>query len=125
MEFRAPDGSAQIHLLMAGLAVAARHGLGMRDARGLARRLHVDGNVFAPENKALQARLPQLPASCTESAECLLRDRAVYEADGVFPPLVVDGMARRLQAFNDRDLSERLFGKEEEIKKLVDEFLYC
>ena len=125
VEFRAPDGSAQIHLLMAGLAVAARHGLGMRDALGVARRLHVDGNVFAPENKALQAELPQLPASCAESAECLLRDRAVYEADGVFSPMVVDGMARRLQAFNDRDLSERLFGKEEEIKKLVDEFLYC
>ena len=49
----------------------------------------------------------------------------VYEADGVFSPVVIDGMARKLQNYNDRDLSEQLFGKEEEIKKLVDEFLYC
>jgi glutamine synthetase len=125
VEFRAPDGSAQIHLLMAGLAVAARHGLGMRDALAAAKRLHVDGNVFSAENKALQAKLPQLPASCAESAERLLADRRIYEAEGVFSPVVIDGMVRKLQAYSDRDLSERLFGKEEEIKKLVDEFLYC
>jgi glutamine synthetase len=85
----------------------------------------VDGNVFSPENKSLQAKLPQLPASCAESAACLLRDREIYEADGVFSPVVIEGMARKLQAYNDRDLSERLFGKEEEIKKLVEEYLYC
>lgn len=125
VEFRAADGSAQIHLLMAGLAVAARHGLDMRDALETARRLHVEGNVFSSENKGLQTKLPQLPTSCAASADCLLRDRKVYEADGVFSPVVIDGLARKLKNYNDGDLSERLFGKEEEIKKLVDEYLYC
>ena len=32
VEFRCPDGSADIHLLLAGLAVAARHGLEMENA---------------------------------------------------------------------------------------------
>jgi len=32
---------------------------------------------------------------------------------------------QRLKSYDDSSLSERLYGKEEEIKKLVDEFLYC
>ncbi|TET74038.1 MAG: glutamine synthetase, partial [Dehalococcoidia bacterium] len=61
VEFRCPDGSANIHLLLAGLAVAARHGLEMKDALELADELHVD--IFSPEHKGIQERLPQLPTS--------------------------------------------------------------
>ncbi|MCK4276879.1 MAG: glutamine synthetase, partial [Phycisphaerae bacterium] len=46
LEFRCPDGSANIHLLLAGLCVAARHGLEMPDALALADKLYVDVNIF-------------------------------------------------------------------------------
>jgi len=125
VEFRCPDGSADIYLLLAGLAVAARHGLQMEDALKLADELYVDVNIFAPEHEDLQRRLPQLPASCWESAESLLRDREIYERDGVFTPAAIEGIAKNLKDYDDKDLSQRLYGKQEEIKKLVEEHLHC
>lgn len=124
-EFRAGDGSANIHHLLAGLAVAVRHGFEMNDALELANKLYVDVNIFADEHKKIQEKLPQLPASCWESADCLLEDRAIYEKDGVFSPVVIEGISRVLKAYDDKDLSERLYGKQEEIKKLVEQYLYC
>ena len=125
VEFRCPDGSANIYFLLAGLSVAARHGLEMEGALDLADRLYVDVNIFSPEHKAIRERLPQLPTSCWESAECLLRDRQIYERDSVFSPVVVDGLVRMLKSYNDKDLSERYYGKGDEIKKLVDEYFHC
>ncbi len=125
VEFRCSDGSANLYLLLAGLAVAARHGLEMPDALDVAEKLYVDVNIFADEHKKIQERLPQLPASCCESAENLLRDRRIYEKDGVFSPMVIDGVAQMLKDYNDKDLSERLYGKTEEIKKLVEQYLHC
>lgn len=125
VEFRCPDGSADIYLLLAGLGVAARHGLEMEDALKLADELYVDVNIFAPEHENIQKGLPQLPASCWESAENLLKDREIYERDGVFPPVAIDGIAAKLKDYNDKGLSQRLYGKQEEIKKLVEEHLHC
>ena len=39
VEFRCPDGSADIYLLLAGLTVAARHGLQMENALDLQKKL--------------------------------------------------------------------------------------
>jgi glutamine synthetase len=125
VEFRCPDGSANVYFLLAGLAVAARHGLEMEGALDLADKLYVDVNIFSPEHKAIQERLPQLPTSCWESAECLLKDRQVYERDSVFSPVVIDGVVKTLKSYNDKGLSERYYGKGEEIKKLVDEYFHC
>ena len=123
VEFRCPDGSANVHLLLAGLAVAARHGLQMKNALDLARKLYVDVNIFSEENKQLQVSLPQLPTSCTASGESLLRQRNV-EQDGVFPPGAIDSIASQLKRFDDKGLSERFYGKGQEIKKLVEEYLH-
>ena len=125
VEFRCPDGSANVYFLLAGLSVAARHGLEMEGALDLADRLYVDVNIFHPEHKAIRERLPQLPTSCWESAECLLRDRQIYERDSVFSPVVIDGLVKMLKSYNDKDLSERYYGKGDEIKKLVDEYFHC
>lgn len=124
VEFRCPDGSANIYLLMAGLAVAARHGIEMKGALELASKLYVDVNVFSQEHSEIQKRLPQLPTSCWESADCLLKDHEIYERDGVFPPIVIEGLAKTLKSYNDRDLSQRYFGKGDEIQKLVDEYFH-
>ncbi len=124
VEFRSPDGSANIHLLLAGLVLAAQHGLEMEGALELAKKLYVNVNIFSPENRQIQEKLPQLPTSCSEAAECLLKDRKIYERDNVFPPVVIDGLAKILRNYNDKDLSQRLYGKEDQIKKLIDEFLH-
>lgn len=124
VELRSPDGSANIHLLLAGLAVAARHGLEMEDALKLASKMYVNVNIFAPEQKSIQERLPQLPTSCWESAECLLKNRNIYEKDGVFSPVVVDGVARMLNSYDDKELNKKYYDKEDEIEKLVNEYLY-
>ncbi|MFH1032243.1 MAG: glutamine synthetase family protein [Chloroflexota bacterium] len=124
VEFRCPDGSANVHLLMAGLAIAARHGLEMEGAVELARKLYVDVNIFSSEHSKIQQKLPQLPVSCWDSADCLIKDRHIYERDGVFPPLVIDGIAKILRSYNDRDLSQRYYGKGDEIQKLVDEYFH-
>ena len=123
VEFRCPDGSANIHHLLAGLAVACRHGLESNHSLELAQQLYVDGDIFAAENKSIRERLLLLPSSCWESAEKLVHDRAIYEKDGVFSSVVIDGIVGKLRSFNDKDLSEKLYGKEEEIKKLVTEYL--
>ena len=125
VEFRCPDGSANLHLLLAGLAVAARYGLESPDSLKLGEDLYVGVNIFADEHKDVQAKLPQLPASCWESAECLVADREIYQKDGVFTPAVIDGIAEGLKKYDDKDLSERLYGKEEEIRKLVEQYLHC
>ncbi len=125
VEFRCPDGSANIYLLLAGLAVATRHGLEMRGALEVANKLYVDINIFSSEHKGIQEKLPQLPASCWESAKSLLRDREIYQRNGVFSSTVIDGIVKKLKSYNDEDLSEKLYGREDEIKKLLDEYLHC
>ena len=125
VEFRCPDGSANVYLLMAGLAVAARHGLTMEGALELAQRLYVDVNIFDHAHREVQQNLPQLPTSCWESASSLLKDREIYELDDVFTPAAVDGLANILKSYNDKDLSERSFGKRDEIRKLVEMYLHC
>ncbi len=124
VEFRSPDGSANIHLLLAGMVVAARHGLEMENALQVAHDLYVGVNIFAPENRELQEKLPQLPDSCFEAADCLLRDRAIYEKDGVFPPLAIDGLAKILKSYNDKDISQKFYGNGEAIQKMVNDFFH-
>ncbi len=124
VEFRCPDGSANIYHLMAGMAIAARHGIEMEEALVLASKLYVDVNIFSQENNAIREKLPQLPVSCWESAKCLIKDRHIYEKDGVFPPVVIDGLVKTLRSYNDRDLSQRYYGKGDEIQKLVDEYVH-
>lgn len=125
VEIRCPDGSADIYLLLAGLAVAARYGLEREGTVDEAEKFYVDANTFFPETGKNQDGLPKLPASCWESAECLLKDREIYQRDDVFPLVVIDGIVKKLQGYNDQDLSDKLRGKDDEIKKLVDKYLHC
>lgn len=125
VEFRCPDGSANIYLLLAGLTVAARHGLQMKSALELAKKLYVDANIFASDQSEIRKRLPQLPTSCWQSAESLLKDREIYQKEGGFPPIVIDEIVKKLKSYNDKGLSEKLHGKEEEIEKLVNQYLHC
>jgi len=125
VELRSPDGSADIYRLFAGLVVAIEHGLDMPDGLKKAEELYVNYNIFSNEGKARSKKLESLPASCWESAECLLAKRDIFEKDGVFPPGVIDNLVTRLRLYNDKGLSEKLYNKQEEISALVRQFLHC
>jgi len=113
VEIRSPDGSANIHLTLAGIAMAAnwafRGDLALFKEYGpleLADSLYVKGNIFA--DKELLKRLPVLPASCVESSRVLLQKRAHYEREGVFPASVIDYVVATLQAENDEFMNRKL-----------------
>ena len=113
VEIRSPDGSANVHLTLAGIVMAAnwafKGDLSLFKEYGpleLADKLYVKGNIFA--DKELLKRLPVLPASCVESSRVLLEKRGLYERDGVFPPSVIDYVVRMLQAENDEFMNKRL-----------------
>lgn len=125
VELRSPDGSADIYGTIAAICVAAQHGLEMKGALELAEKLYVNVNIFKEENKKRLSELDSLPASCWDSAEALLEKRSFFEKNGVFPAGYIDNLAKKLKSYKDQKMSEELFGKNEEIKKLVDKFFHC
>jgi glutamine synthetase len=126
IELRTPDGSADIYHLLAGVIMAAQSGLEMKDGLKKAEELYVGINIFKDENKNKVSSLKQLPLSCFESAEILENERSFFERNNIFPKGSVDRIIRHLKSFDDKGLSEKLFGKDEDIKILVKKFMhYC
>jgi len=124
-EFRCPDGSADIYLLLAGLTVAARYGLTMKNALSYAEKRYVDVNIFDHKHQDKCATLNQLPISCAESADCLETQRKFYEEGGIFPPAMIDDVIRKLKAYDDRELRSRIGKSRDEILKLVETYFHC
>lgn len=125
VEFRCPDGSADIYLLLAGLTVAARHGLTMNNALGIAKESYVDVNIFEEKHKGRTTHLKQLPDSCWHSADCLEKQRAIYEKFNVFPHQIIDGIIKKLRSYNDEQLRASIQDNEKEVLKLVKAYLHC
>jgi glutamine synthetase len=125
VEFRCPDGSADVYLLLAGLTVAARHGLEMENALQFAEKTYVDVNIFDDEHKAKTAALGQLPVSCWDSAEKLLAQREIYQKYNVFPPSVIDGFAAKLRKYNDQNLRAELENNQEKLIEIVEKYFHC
>ena len=125
VEMRSPDGSANVYLLLAGLAVACRHGFERADALDIAARTYVNVNIHKDENKDILDSLSVLPDSCAASAECLEAQRAVYEAGGVFAPAMIDGIIASLKSFDDRTLRQDIGGNQDEILALVNKYFHC
>jgi glutamine synthetase len=125
VEMRSPDASANVYLLMAGLAVACRYGFSLKDGVKVADATYVNVNIHKKENEKLLSTLATLPDSCAASADCLEEQRAVYEECGVFSPAMIDGILAQLRAFNDRTLRRDIQKKPAEVAKLVKEYFYC
>jgi glutamine synthetase len=113
VELRSPDGSALIHLVLAGLAMAADWAFSgnpslfrEHDPLDLAERLYVRGNVF--KERTLLEKLPKLPSSCVESSRILLAKRELYEREGVFPPGIIDYVAGLLEKEDDEFMNRKL-----------------
>ncbi len=119
VEFRSPDGSANVHQLLAGLTVAALYGLENENSLQFAEQSYVK------EDASCIKDAKQLPASCYEAAEILLKERHIYEKNGVFPIEMIDKLVKDLMAHKDKDLSEKLFGNADALKAVVNQFIHC
>lgn len=125
VELRSGDGSADLYNYLAGIIVAAQHGLEMKDAIQKADELYMSVNIFDDENKDKLAKLEHLPSSCFESAECLEKKRNFFEKNNIFPTKLINRYIELLKSYDDKYLSERLYGKDHEIKILVNKHLHC
>ncbi|MFB0564383.1 MAG: glutamine synthetase beta-grasp domain-containing protein [Candidatus Aminicenantaceae bacterium] len=106
VEFRTPDGSALIHLLLAGITMAAEWGLNNKNSLDNAQKLYSRG-TNSLKKKTLKI-FPRLPSSCAGSSRILLKKRKLYEREGIFPPSVTEYTARLLQAEKDEKISHKL-----------------
>lgn len=91
-EWRASDAMADIYLLMASLCCAVRHGFEMDNALEISERTYVGlgVNIHDASNSKLMESLEQLPASTSQAADELEKDRAIYTSRGVFSDSMVD-----------------------------------
>ena len=112
VELRTPDGSANVHLLLAGIAMAADWGLtNSKESLDLAAISKANTIV---ENCKSSGEIGELSTSCAESAEKLLSARQMYERSGIFPPNVINYISKLLMAENDRYINNRLLSLPEE-----------
>lgn len=125
VEFRCPDGSANIYLLLAGLTVAARYGLEMENALDYAAKTYVDINIFSEEHKEKIKNLETLPLSCWHSAEQLKKQAGIYLQYGVFTDSLIESTYQHLKSFNDKDFRVKLKDNREAMLALVQEHFHC
>ena len=125
VEMRSPDGSADLYQLLAGLAVACRHGFEIENALAIAEQTYVNVNIHQKENADKLKALAQLPDSCAASADCLQKQRTVFEQYNVFSPAMIDGINSRLRSYNDATLRKDIQDKPEEMLALVSKFFHC
>ncbi len=118
VELRSPDGSANIHLLLAGITVAARLGLTQPGMLEYANQRYVAGDASQLEG------LDQLPDSCVAAASHLLNQRASYEAMGVFPPGLIDAWAGQLRSMGDEQLRQELEADPTKVDELVARYFH-
>lgn len=125
VEMRSPDGSADLYQLLAGLAVACRHGFEIENALAIAEQTYVNVNIHQKENADKLKALAQLPDSCAASADCLQKQRTVFEQYNVFSPAMIDGIISRLRSYNDATLRKDIQDKPGEMLALVSKFFHC
>lgn len=122
---RSPDGSADIYQLIAGLAVACRHGFELENALEIAEKTYVNVNIHKEENADKLSTLDQLPDSCAASADCLERQREVFEKYNVFSPAMINGIINKLRSYNDLTLRKDIEGNNEEMLNIVKRYFHC
>lgn len=128
VEFRVPDGSADLYHLMAGLILAGREGILSENSLAQAKDLYVNVNIFHKEHKDILARLDALPTSCSQSADYLAKDRNFYQDNNIFPKGTIDAFVKKLKDYEDSDLSEKLFkqkNQKDAVKELVNLYLHA
>ena len=105
VEYRSPDGSAFVHLLLAATTMAIQAGLDEPEGLATARRLEITGDL-AGQPEILDS-LEALPATAMAAARVLGEHRAFFESHG-FRARIIDLVIRKLQMEADEGLSARL-----------------
>ncbi len=106
VELRSPDGSANCHLLLSGIVMAAEWGLSnSHESLELASNSYVNVDIHKTN---ISLNLPELATSCTESADRLLQHRTLFERESIFPNVVIDYVSSMLENENDENLNNRL-----------------
>lgn len=124
IEIRNADCTADIYQLLAGIAVAIRHGFERSDALDIAKKTYVDVNIHTSENAKKLKNLKSLPTNTLESAEELEQNRMIYEKDNIFEPGMIDNIINQLKSFDITEAQEALKNTEL-MKKLVDRYFHC
>ena len=124
VEIRSADCSADVYTLIAALAVAVRKGFEMENALEVARNTYVDVNIHRQENASVLEKLAQLPVNCAESADCLEKNRGVFEEKGVFDAEMIDGVLRGLRSFSQEE-TDAAKTDSKLMAELVKRYFYC
>lgn len=124
-ELRSADCSADVYQLIAGMAVAVRHGFEMPDALKKADDTYVAVNIHKDENKAKLEALKSLPDSCVASADALEAQRGVFETYNVFSPQMIDGVIKSLKEQNDANLRDEIKDSPEKMLEVVHNNWHC
>ena len=96
-----------------------------KEALAIAEDKYVDEDIHSRGGEDRLQSLDSLPTCCAESADCLEKMRAVFEAENVFRPRMIDGILKSLRAFGDRDLHVRASKDPDLMKQLVETYFYC
>ncbi len=101
IELRSADGSAMIHLLLAGIARAITYGLDHgKPSQQLAEQRYLGPGANLDQN------LPELPASCHQSAQILREARELYSE--LIPDYILEHVCQILEQEGDDQLMEDL-----------------
>jgi len=123
VELRSPDGSANTHLLLAGMTTALLWAYrNPEEALKLAEKNFVAGNIH--NDAELEKELIDIATSCVETAETLSENKELYIKHGYFPEALIDEVIQMLTKQDDRGLNRRIIAlSAEEGKKLAKEYL--
>ena len=80
---RSPDGSADIYQLLAGLAVACRHGFEIEKALEIADKTYVNVNIHDSQNSEKLKSLAQLPPTAQNRPICF-KSNVTYTKDMMY-----------------------------------------
>lgn len=114
VELRSPDGSALIHLLIAGIVMAAEWGLTQEESLDVAKKLYIKGKFSKDES--MMKPYKSLPRGCRESSQILIQKRDLYQRQGIFPSYVIDYIASLL---NEEDIDLSKYNNEKEIRHIM------
>lgn len=109
-EIRSADGSADVYQLLAGLAVAVRHGFELpeKEALEIADKFYVDVDIHRPENAEKLNSLPTLPVDCAGSADILEENADMFLEKGVFSSDMIGGIIKKLRSFDSESSHKAL-----------------
>lgn len=119
VEFRSPDGSALVHLFLAGIIMAADWASANDESLTLADKFYLKMEETNEESSL--ERYPVLPSSCGESAKILILNRDYYERDRIFPSNVIDHIVTML---NEENIEVHSLSGSVDMRKIMHKYLH-